>query len=390
MTRAFASDDPEARAFFDDHGHVVLEPQFLPDERSALRGALSALWARFAADHGLPIDTYLANISQWRDLWHHDDTFRRTLGDPRIWATAARFMRRTGARLLHDHVIAKPAQASDIVPWHQDYPYWPVDTADGLSCWCPLDDVGPEGGCLEVIDRSHRWGESPPADFLVDDRGAFDALADIVRLPVAAGGVVVLHSLTWHRSGPNREVGGRPAYISLWLPPDARYAPEHSRWHPVNEHVTVKPGEILNDDWFPCFGERDVCTNEPRPLAHAGPIPSDGLSMFNASAKVADQLRAILARSGYVGESLGGIGRLLAQDGAMAAIMRETVTSGIVPSHDEGLLRAALDGLRIASEAYRLHRARNVYNGAYVTWWRIAGAAWDVRLGGSTAGAVRS
>src|SRR6185436_932295 len=132
------------------------------------------LWTRYAADQGLPLDTYLANISQWRDLWYHEEAFRGTLSDPRIWACASRFMGRAGARLLHDHVIVKPAHASGTVPWHQDYPYWPVDTEGGLSCWCPLEDVGPEGGCLEVIDGSHRWGESPPADFLANDHAAFD------------------------------------------------------------------------------------------------------------------------------------------------------------------------------------------------------------------------
>jgi ectoine hydroxylase-related dioxygenase (phytanoyl-CoA dioxygenase family) len=258
MSRPFAAGDPRARTFYDEHGYVVLAPQLSPEERAALRRALAALLSRYAADQGLPLDTYLASISQWRDLWREDDTFRATLGDPRLWSTAAHFMGRAGARLLHDHVIAKPAHASDMVPWHQDYPYWPVDTAEGLSCWCPLDDVGPGGGCLEVLDGSHLWGESPPADFLAGDRGAFDTHPELVRLPVPAGSIVVLQSLTWHRSGPNCEAGSRSAYISLWLPPDARYAPEHSRWHPVNEHVGVQPGEILDDDWFPCFGEREI------------------------------------------------------------------------------------------------------------------------------------
>jgi ectoine hydroxylase-related dioxygenase (phytanoyl-CoA dioxygenase family) len=385
MIPAFASTDPKACAFYDSHGYVVLAPQLSPDERAGLRRALDSLWARYAAEQAVSLDHYVANISQWRDLWRHDQTFRATLEDPRLWSTAARFMGRAGARLLHDHVIVKPASASGTVPWHQDYPYWPVDTDEGLSCWCPLEDVGLEGGCLEVIDGSHRWGESPPADFLADDRSAFDARPDRVRLPVQAGSVVVLNSLTWHRSGPNREAGRRAAYISLWLPPDARYAPEHSGWHPVNERVTVRPGEILNDDWFPCFGEREIRRTGPRPLAHAGPRPREGLSMFNASAKIAGQLRRILAHGGHPGELAGGIGQLLAQNGAVEAIVRETIANGIAAPGDEGALRNALDQLRISSEAYRLHRARNVYNGAYVEWWQVAGRAWAERLEGAAA-----
>ncbi|MDI1443600.1 phytanoyl-CoA dioxygenase family protein [Polyangium sp. 6x1] len=380
MTEAFAPHDPLAREYFEEHGHVVLRPQFSAGERRTLRSALDSLLTRFAAEQRLALDAYLTNISQWRDIWRMDEAFRATLRDERLWSTAAMFMGRSGARLLHDHVIMKPVHASGTVPWHQDYPYWPVDTADGLSLWCPLEDVGPEGGCLEVVDGSHRFGESPPADFLADDGKAFDARPDRVRLPVAAGSIVVLHSLTWHRTGPNLDTGDRPAYISLWLPPDARYAPEHSEWHPVNEHVTVNPGEILNDDWFPRFGELDIRSDGPRALAHTGPMPTEGLSMFNASAMIAGQLRRILAQSGRAPEAAGGIGRLLSQDGARDAIVRETLACGIIVPEDEGELRSAIEKLQIASEAYRLHRARNVYNGAYVAWWKIAGAAWDARL----------
>lgn len=382
MTPMFSPHDPEAGAFFDAHGYAVLAPQLSSEETLSLHRGLEALWTRFAAEQGLPVHEYLANISQWRDLWRCDDGFREVLADGRIWSIAARFMGRPGARLLHDHVIIKPAHASGTVPWHQDYPYWPVDTDEGLSCWCPLADVGPEGGCLEVVDGSHRWGESPPADFLANDHRAFDARADLMRLPAPTGSVVVLHSLTWHRTGPNRDVGHRAAYISLWLPPDARYAPEHSRWHPVNEHVTVGPGEILNDDWFPCFGERDVRSSASRPLVHRGPAPSDGLSMFNASTKIAAQLRAILARAGHAGGPGGGLAQMLADDTVIVALICETIASGVAVPGSEDALADALRGLRVASDAYRLHRARNVYNGAYATWWEVAGAGWEARLCG--------
>ncbi|MEP7124428.1 MAG: phytanoyl-CoA dioxygenase family protein [Byssovorax sp.] len=381
MSRVFAAADPDARAFFAEHGYVILAPQLSADERATLRRSLASLWAAYAAEQALSIEAYLHRISQWRDLWRHAPAFEAVLGDPRLASTAAQLMGYGGARLLHDHVIAKPARASDSIPWHQDYPYWPVDTEEGLSCWCPLDDVGEEGGCLEVIDGSHRWGESPPADFLLDDQRALSERADRVRLPVKAGSIVVLQSLTWHRSGPNHDAGDRAAYISLWLPPDARYAPEHSGWHPVNEHVSVQPGEILNDDWFPCFGSHDARARGPRVATVAGRAPREGLSMFNASAKIASQIRAILARSGRSAPPGGGIGRLLGEGDTVTSIVDETVASGVAGPGDERRLREALEQLRIAGEAYRLHRARDVYNGAYAAWWRLAGAAWETRLG---------
>jgi alkylation response protein AidB-like acyl-CoA dehydrogenase len=67
-------------------------------------------------------------------------------------------------------------------------------------------------------------------------------------------------------------------------------------------------------------------------------------------------------------------------EGAIEAIVRETLLAGVAPPGDEPAIRAALEDLRVTSEAYRLHRARNVYNGAYVAWWTVAGAAWEARL----------
>jgi hypothetical protein len=125
MTPVLESFNPQAVEFYETHGYVVLAPQLSPDERAALRRALDALWARYAAEQALSLDAYFENISQWRDLWRHDETFRAALEAPQLWSTAARFMGRAGARLLHDHVIVKPADASGTVPWHQDYPTGP-------------------------------------------------------------------------------------------------------------------------------------------------------------------------------------------------------------------------------------------------------------------------
>jgi len=55
---------------------------------------------------------------------------------------------------------------------------WVFDDVEAEDPFCPaitwLAQRGITLGC-EVIDGSHRWGESPPADFLADDRGSFEA-----------------------------------------------------------------------------------------------------------------------------------------------------------------------------------------------------------------------
>ena len=105
-----------------------------------------------------------------------------------------------GVRLLHDHIIAKPAgKTNRKIPWHQDSMFWPVDLP-GCSTWTPMEDVGVTGGCLEVIDASHLEGCEQPVDFMAEERWEFGDEAERVLLPVKAGSTVLLHSLTWHRS----------------------------------------------------------------------------------------------------------------------------------------------------------------------------------------------
>ena len=43
-----------------------------------------------------------------------------------------------------------------LMPWHQDAPYYCVDSAKTVSMWIPLDYV-PRDTTLEFICGSHKW-----------------------------------------------------------------------------------------------------------------------------------------------------------------------------------------------------------------------------------------
>lgn len=372
-TRSFATLDADAHGFLREHGYVVLAPMFEQPRLSAAIDQWRAFKRRCAAQLGLEPAHYDTQISQWRDLWRHEPGFAELLADPRIWATARAGLGLDGARLLHDHVIAKPrAGLNGTIPWHQDATFWPVDRS-GLSCWLPFVDVGPSGGCLEVVDGSHRWGPGAPADFIAQPRTTFPAGASVVRLPAKAGSIVVLDGLTWHRSGANEDAGERPVYISLWLPPNARYIPRHAAWHPVNEHVEVSPGARLEGEWFPCFGASTSAGPDDIPrLDHPGPELDEPLTMFEASRLIAGQIGRLL------GEAGAPLAISLASSEARAAVVRRACAAGLLAAEQAPALREVLEQLWISAESYRQHRARNVYSGAYVAWWELLGrACWE-------------
>jgi len=187
-----------------------------------------------------------------------------------------------GARKFRDVLIIKPARSEAFFSYHQDSAYWDVEPKALVSCWIPLGDVSEASSCLRVIPGSHRallphgmflpsgapvpspivqalrklvsvagTGDAPRAtggnlamwrlkrlvteatrrlpaitsllDYRVDPRQLADAPQREVALPVAAGDVILFHSLLLHSSGANLTDHARYASIISYMSRDARY-----------------------------------------------------------------------------------------------------------------------------------------------------------------------
>lgn len=108
------------------------------------------------------------------------------------------------------------------LPWHQDSGrFWGISNDPKLQIWTALDDAPIESGCVEVFPRSHlaglatlQGGVVPRA--IVDERGADTAA---LPLPVRAGEVLLIHNLTWHRSGTNTTTATRRAFSVCLVDP---------------------------------------------------------------------------------------------------------------------------------------------------------------------------
>lgn len=99
---------------------------------------------------------------------------------------------------------------------HQDAPAYPFIDSH-VSCMVAVDDANQENGCLEIVSgMHHRLLE-------VNDKGCIRDV-DIEAMdwqfaPIRAGQTLWFHSLTPHRSGPNRSTRNRralyPTYNAL-------------------------------------------------------------------------------------------------------------------------------------------------------------------------------
>ena len=360
----------DAIDFYNAHGWVVIENGIQGD---LLDDSLES-WERHrqqcAKEMEISFEKYKQEISQWRDLWTLGGIFREILDSSEsVRAIAQKGMDWIGIRLLHDHIIAKPAGSSNKkIPWHQDSMFWPVDLP-GCSTWTPLEDVSIEGGCLEVVDSSHLEGCEKPIDFMAEERWDFPEDSVRVKLPVKAGYTILLHSLTWHRSSPNSTSSDRPAHIGLWVHTGVHWRPDMVDWHPLNDNVEASPGEQLIGEMFPTWGVVEEI-EKPDQDIHGGTTRTGGISMFDASTILGNQIRHIL-------NSEGNLSTLLNDEENRNIVASKTISKGFAQESDRKTLTDILERLYICHAAYVLHRARNVFNATYADWWEIAGQSWS-------------
>lgn len=363
-TISFNQYSSPAHDFYLQHGWVVLKPQLTPTELNEIKAGWLEMIQSFAAEIGCDYALYRRQISQWRDLWKHHSVFHKLLNNPILWKTAAHSFEQENVRLLHDHIICKTPQAGNgEIPWHQDSMFWPVDRT-GTSTWMPLDDVSLESGCLEVIDSSHLSGGHSPVDFMSP---CFEVSENnvVYQIPAKAGSIVLLHSLTWHRSAPNRSNVTRPAHIVLWVASETRFAPEKADWHPILEHIEVEKNNVLNDNWFPFFGTGKQGTGISFSNNHSGITQQkQGISMFGARKKVQTQIEALLAKKGTLSE-------LLSDQKIRAVLSNKILASAQNNDITLSEISDVVDAVWLSATAYERHRSRNVFNSAYAQWWAL-------------------
>ena len=190
--------------------------------------------------------------------WRSDNTIAQVVLSEVVGRTVARLAGWSGARLLQDNVLWKPAGAGPLA-LHQDNAYidWVVPQ-QMVSCWIALDATTVEGGTVEYVRGSHQWGPGPmpeqfhnPADYqAVMHVAAADRAVEIVPIAVPPGSAVVHHGWLWHGSGPNRGAHPRRSLVAHCVPADARFHPENTGGiYPIYGRYR-RPGTVEMDAAF--------------------------------------------------------------------------------------------------------------------------------------------
>jgi phytanoyl-CoA hydroxylase len=205
-------------------------------------------------------------VVQIVNIWEASEAFLEHAKNPLITEAVARLCNNTDIlRIWHDQIQFKPPLTGGPTGWHQDFPAWPVlQPADLISAWVALDDAEIDNGCMWMVPGSHRWGK-----VALGSNENFSPKYDPAQLPegvtvkaepliVKKGEVAFHHSMTWHGSPANKTPRPRRAIAVHYMPGYTIYAP--TRPHPVEKHITVKPGEVLAGEKFPVVYERVLQT----------------------------------------------------------------------------------------------------------------------------------
>jgi ectoine hydroxylase-related dioxygenase (phytanoyl-CoA dioxygenase family) len=201
-------------------GFTVRRRLFPESAVAALRDHGERLWTELSRDLAAPrlhwrghptagrvadrLDPVMAFSEPFRQAAYHPDMVR--LASDLLGAPAAPFK---------DKLIRKAPGVSGYA-LHQDFPYW-ADLGPGpesfVTLLLALDDADADNGAMELYPGLHRdLLPAAPWDPLdLDPAGLADVEA--VLLELTAGDVLAFHSLTPHRSGPNRSQRHRRAYF---------------------------------------------------------------------------------------------------------------------------------------------------------------------------------
>lgn len=226
-------------------GHVVAVRLLPEPDVVALRGVLETLRAvavpsrEILYTHREPTEARGAGMAALMDQWFNP---HRRAGAASTLAVATRLrtwvseLLGAEAVLFQDVLMDKRGRHRPF-PWHQDFPFWPVDRPHGVVVWAALDPVDERRGglCLESMTE-RRAG--PPIDLHSGGpQPGFEGHE--VRSPsqwvcpaLEPGDAVAFAPLTWHCSGWNRDDTPRRVWASSWLAGDVRWCHAAAPRHP--------------------------------------------------------------------------------------------------------------------------------------------------------------
>ena len=215
-------------------GHVTVRGSFAPEEIHEWRQECERLWALADAQLDAARIQHRGRVTGGSIADRIDPVvdvsplFAALARDARILGPVGAALG-SGAILFKDKLISKlPGTLG--YGLHQDFPYWEwlgIPAAELLSVQVAIDAATEDNGALEVFEGLHHAKVRPAPDNPLDaDEAAVDP-SRCKRADLAAGDLLLFHSLVPHKSGPNTSAVSRRALFLTYCA--ARHADAYQR-----------------------------------------------------------------------------------------------------------------------------------------------------------------
>jgi ectoine hydroxylase-related dioxygenase (phytanoyl-CoA dioxygenase family) len=219
-------------ATYQENGYIEYPEFFTQEEIGALREAIDQAIGQNrdriigAPGGGRSSKAYEQVFNQMVNLWRDFPQVRTFAHNMALAESARRLSGARHVRIYHDHAMVKPGgEESRPTNWHQDAPYWPMDSVGALSAWIAVEDVSIENGCLHFVPQSHKFGRqegialSKAGDSIVDKmKSRGHAVLEPVAVEMKAGGVTFHHGCNFHYAGSNQTEQPRRAFAVIYIP----------------------------------------------------------------------------------------------------------------------------------------------------------------------------
>lgn len=249
----------EQIAYYQENGFVQVDNVLNSHEVTVLRGFINEVMnnkSQSSVQTSEKGAAYYKVLNQRVNTWRDHGGIAKFVLSERLAGLASQLIGNKGIRLFHDHALLKMPHDSKETPWHQDFPYWPMEEAGALSIWLTLDDVNEENGCMKFLPKTHKLKDLKAVD-LVDGHDIFkDAKGSgkvldkskAITVPLKAGSCTFHNGLTFHAAYSNQTNKPRRVLAIIFMPDGTVF---NGKPHVTVDNVELQKGDLLAGGMFP-------------------------------------------------------------------------------------------------------------------------------------------
>lgn len=225
----------EQIAKFRQDGYIKLKDVLSAEVIEHYGAVISAEVQRLNTMH-LPIeerDTYSKAFLQVINIWTKNDTVKEFCWGQRIARIAKELLGVSGVRIYHDQALYKEP-GGGVTPWHADQYYWPLNNANTVTAWIPLQATSMEMGPLAFARGSQNFEMG--RDIAISDesekkigRSMKEQNYPLDASPFDLGEVSFHYGWTFHRAERNTSDQARAVMTIIYMDEDMQLIEPHTK-----------------------------------------------------------------------------------------------------------------------------------------------------------------